>query len=102
MVEQALQGKTTIDIFEKRAIELQKVNPEESKKLAGELLYWASSVDPNGTFGETLASQINYQVREQCKSGNPTTTEKFVEMLFSPNPEGKIDADIIMGRLQIG
>lgn len=102
MVETPQEEEITIDIFKKRAIEFKKVNPEESKRLVGNLLEWASAVELGSTLGQILASQIDYQVQEHCKSGNPITTEQFVEMLFSPNPKGEIDADIIMGRLQLG
>lgn len=100
MVEAPQEGETTIDIFQKRAIEFQKVNPQESRRLAGELLLWASSTNQKGSLGEILATQINHRVEIHCKSGIPTTTEKFVEMLFSPNPVGIINADLIMYRLQ--
>ncbi|MFH1970825.1 MAG: hypothetical protein ABIJ05_00370 [Patescibacteria group bacterium] len=62
----------------------------------------ASSVNEKATLGEILTSQIEYRVEEHCKAGNQITTEEFVEMLFSPNPKGEINADIIIGRIQIG
>jgi|WetSurSiteA1Bulk_404760.scaffolds.fasta_scaffold00041_3 hypothetical protein len=106
MTERLLQEVATIDIFERRAIQFQRENHLESRKLAENILEWASIVAEETyeykTIGDILASQINFRVQEIKDSGHQITTEQYIEDLFCPNCRGEIDADIIMGRLQIG
>lgn len=102
MSETLIPHRSIIDIFEARAIEFQKVNPVESRKLAGNLLEWASAIPIEGTIGDIVASQISFILENGRKTEPTLTAEQVVEGLFSPNPKGEIDADIIMGRLQLG
>ncbi len=102
MGEKLTTEETTVKIFKQRVIRFQKEHPKVSEKLAGDLLEWASLVPLDGTLGETVASQIDYQVDRRRKSGNQIATKEYIDMLFSLNPAGKINSDIIMGRLQLG
>lgn len=102
MVEASSRTETTRDIFEARAMEFQRENPIESRKLAGDLMEWGAAVPGGGTLGKLVASQIDFSVHRRSEKGHPITVKEYVENLFSPNLEGKVNADIIMARLQLG
>ena len=85
--------------FAERANKFAEEFPEESDALKGEMLDWASVVSGlsgGGTLGDTIRAQI---MAISDKQGCPP--DDVIESLFSPNPDGEISADIIMGRFQL-
>ena len=102
MSESLSPQSRVIDVFEARAIQFQKANPIESRRLAENLFEWSSVVPMEGTIGDIIASQIGFILENGRKTEPNLTVQEVVEGLFSPNPSGEIDAGIIMGRLQLG
>lgn len=102
--------KTADPIIKKFAEEAEKFSvryPEEGGQLQGELTLWGLAVFESGLSqaritGELIKEQIVLIAENWSnKSGKVITPEEVIEDLFSLNPEGKIDADIIMGRFQL-
>ncbi len=92
-------------VISKFLIEAKKFStkyPEEGKGLLGELMLWGAAVlGSNETLAEGIRAQIMAIAENWSKPGKIATFEDVIKELFSPNPEGKIDADIIMGRFQL-
>lgn len=92
----------TMDILKEALTKFHSENPSESDKLKGQILEWGSAIPSGaGTLGEVIVSQIENRVSMREPKGK-TTVRQFIEELFSPNDKGELNADIVMGRLQIG
>lgn len=102
MAEQII--KTPLhEVFLDQVRAFETANPEEGKRLAGELMYWGSSVGVgNQSLWDAMEAQVEHRVKVYSSEGHDISPEEFVVSLFAPNSEGQITADVIMERLQIG
>lgn len=96
--------RPTVEIVREGFKTFEREHPEENNSLMGEMLYLGAAVlrGKNTTFGEEVASRIEETVAQINQAGEHVTVEKYVNSLFSPNKDGKITADMIMLRLQLG
>lgn len=92
-----------MQIFLNKVEAFSQENPEEGQSLRGEVMLWVSAIPGGGsTNWDIIKSQILYNVNRYNNSGCAISPEEYLDLLFEPNPAGKIDHEIIMARFQLG
>lgn len=84
--------------FEKRLAEIRERDEEEHTRLMGELVEWGACIPGPGSW--TLWDLIESQIRPLAEE-KKITPEEFIDLMFAP-VQGRLSAEMIMMRLQVG